>query len=261
MDTLERVAVITGAASGIGLATARAFLERGINVIAVDLDRSGLDALQAEPARVGEGRLETICGDIKDETTAARAVSLAKSRFGRIDYLFNNAGNEFVAPLLETSEEQWDSVMDVNLKGTFLMTRAVLAVMVDQGSGVITNNASDAGLRGIRLNAAYSTSKAGIVHFTRSLALDYGGKGIRSNCICPGCIRTPLCERFNREVAEREGRTGEAVLAEFVEENIPMRRVGSPEEVAQVVLFLCSAQASYINGAIIPVDGGLTAGM
>jgi NAD(P)-dependent dehydrogenase (short-subunit alcohol dehydrogenase family) len=133
--------------------------------------------------------------------------------------------------------------------------------MLEAGRGVITNNASDAGLRGIKLNAAYSTSKAGIIHLTRSLALDYTGKGIRSNCICPGCIRTPLCERFNAEVGARKGKSGEEVLQEFVQENIPMARVGTPEEVAAVVLFLSSPAASYISGAIIPVDGGLTAGM
>jgi meso-butanediol dehydrogenase/(S,S)-butanediol dehydrogenase/diacetyl reductase len=127
--------------------------------------------------------------------------------------------------------------------------------------GVIINNASDAGLRGIKMNAAYSSSKAGIIHFTRSLALDYGKYNIRCNCICPGCIRTPLCERFNAEVGAKKGISGEQALKEFVDANIPMLRVGMPEEVAAVVAFLCSEDARYISGAIIPIDGGLTAGM
>src|SRR5581483_8545415 len=146
-------------------------------------------------------------------------------------------------------------------RGTFYVTKCVVAHMVRTGGGVITNNASDAGYRGIHVNAAYSTSKAGVIHLTRSIALDYASKGVRCNCICPGCIRTPLCERFNAEVGAREGRSGEEVLKEFVQANIPMERVGTPEEVASVVTFLSSDEAAYITGAIIPIDGGLTAGM
>jgi meso-butanediol dehydrogenase/(S,S)-butanediol dehydrogenase/diacetyl reductase len=133
--------------------------------------------------------------------------------------------------------------------------------MLRTGGGVIVNNASDAGIRGIRLNAAYSTSKAAIVQLTRSIALDYADKNVRCNCICPGCIRTPLCERFNAEVGARQGKTGPQVLKEFVDANVPMLRVGEAEEVASVVLFLCSPEAAYITGAVLPIDGGLTAGM
>ncbi len=307
-----KTAVITGGASGIGRATALAYLKAGTNVLAIDIDEKGLLSLLKEAKRLefeaefGErdtkqeekilyaddlsymaeradsvktyspsdtadkiqlGQLEILASDIKDPVTAQRAVALAKRNLGGLDILFNNAGHEFVAPLMETTEAQWDELMETNLKGTYLMTKACLAVMLEQGSGVITNNASDAGLRGIRLNAAYSTSKAGIIHLTRSLALDYTGQGIRTNCICPGCIDTPLCRRFNAEVAAVQNKTGdnnktgEKVLAEFVQANIPMQRVGTAEEVANVVLFLSSPQASYISGAIIPVDGGLTAGM
>ncbi|HNN63732.1 MAG TPA: SDR family oxidoreductase, partial [Candidatus Obscuribacter sp.] len=232
-------------------------------VVAVDIDENGLKKLSKEAAASMNSQvgLEILAADIADPVTARRTQALSKRAFGGIDYLFNNAGNEFIAPLMETEEADWDRVIDTNLKGTYLITRACLELMLEAGRGVITNNASDAGLRGIKLNAAYSTSKAGIIHLTRSLALDYTGKGIRSNCICPGCIRTPLCERFNAEVGARKGKSGEEVLQEFVQENIPMARVGTPEEVAAVVLFLSSPAASYISGAIIPVDGGLTAGM
>ncbi|HND05304.1 MAG TPA: SDR family NAD(P)-dependent oxidoreductase [Candidatus Obscuribacter sp.] len=259
----EPTAVITGAASGIGRATALAYLASGCNVVAVDIDENGLKKLSKEAAASMQSQvgLEILAADIADPVTARRTQALSKRAFGGIDYLFNNAGNEFIAPLMETEEADWDRVIDTNLKGTYLITRACLELMLEAGRGVITNNASDAGLRGIKLNAAYSTSKAGIIHLTRSLALDYTGKGIRSNCICPGCIRTPLCERFNAEVGARKGKSGEEVLQEFVQENIPMARVGTPEEVAAVVLFLSSPAASYISGAIIPVDGGLTAGM
>ena len=259
----EPTAVITGAASGIGRATALAYLASGCNVVDVDIDEKGLKKLSKEAAASMNSQvgLEILAADIADPVTARRTQALSKRAFGGIDYLFNNAGNEFIAPLMETEEADWDRVIDTNLKGTYLITRACLELMLEAGRGVITNNASDAGLRGIKLNAAYSTSKAGIIHLTRSLALDYTGKGIRSNCICPGCIRTPLCERFNAEVGARKGKSGEEVLQEFVQENIPMARVGTPEEVAAVVLFLSSPAASYISGAIIPVDGGLTAGM
>ncbi len=256
----DRVAVVTGAASGIGRATALAFARQGASLVLIDLNEEQLLATASEIAGLGRAAT-TIKGDIAAIETAERAVESARLTFGRLDFLFNNAGTEFVAPLLETDIEDWDRVMDVNLRGTFLMSRACCAVMRDTGFGVIVNNASDAGIRGIRLNAAYSTSKAGIVHLTRSIALDYARYGIRANCICPGCIRTPLCERFNEEVGSMAGRSGKEVLEEFVMANIPFERVGEPEEVASVVLFLCSDEASYITGAVIPIDGGLTAGM
>jgi NAD(P)-dependent dehydrogenase (short-subunit alcohol dehydrogenase family) len=179
----------------------------------------------------------------------------------RIDFLFNNAGIELVAPLVETSEYDWDQVIDTNLKGAFLLSKLAIAAMLDTGGGVIINNASDAGMRALPLNTAYSVAKAGIIHLTRSIALDYGSVGIRSNCVCPGCIDTPLCRQFNAEIGARQGKTGDEVLQEFVEQCIPMRRMGTAEEVASVVAFLCSDQARYVNGAIIPIDGGLTAGM
>ncbi|MBX9666227.1 MAG: SDR family oxidoreductase [Candidatus Obscuribacterales bacterium] len=229
-------------------------------VIGVDISGSSLQALEKE-ARTFDGKCIGVIGDIKEPLTSVKAVDTAIQHFGRLDYLFNNAGIEFISPLLETEDSNWDEVIDTNLRGTFLMSKRCCQVMADTGFGVIVNNASDAGIRGIKVNAAYSISKAGIVHLTRSIALDYADKGIRANCICPGCIRTPLCERFNAEVGERKGKSGAEVLKEFVQENIPMLRVGEPEEVASVVLFLCSDDARYVTGAVIPIDGGLTAGM
>lgn len=260
MRFLDKVALITGGGSGIGQATAVAFAREGASVCIMDIDSQSARATAQTIAAFGARCLD-VHGDVGCAGDAEKAVSLAVREYGRLDFLFNNAAAELIAPLLETSEQDWDRVVDTNLKGTYLISRAALGEMLRSGGGVIINNASDAGLRGIKVNAAYSSSKAAIVHLTRSIALDYAGLGIRCNCICPGCIRTPLCERFNAEVGRRKGKSGEAVLEEFVQANIPMKRVGEPEEVASVVLFLCSQEAGYINGAIIPVDGGLTAGM
>lgn len=232
--------------------------------MAVDLDGISLRQLEKEinlQSPDPTPQCVLIEGDIKDAGTAKRTVEATELFENRLDFLFNNAGIEMIAPLLETSEEDWDAVLDTNLRGTFLMSKACLEVMARTGYGVIVNNASDAGVRGIKVNAAYSTSKAAVIHMTRSIALDYAAKGIRANCICPGCIRTPLCERFNKEVGARQGQSGEEVLNAFIEANIPMLRVGEPEEVASVVLFLCSEEARYITGAVIPIDGGLTAGV
>ncbi len=255
-----RTIIVTGAGSGIGRATAIRFAVEGASVVAVDIDGASVGSLAMDLEQEG-----LICrahqGDIASREDVDRFVGATLSEFQRIDYLFNNAGVELIATLAETSDEQWNHVLDTNLKGTFMVSRACIGSMVEAGTGVIINNASDAGLRGIKKNAAYSTSKAGIIHLTRSIALDYGKNNIRCNCLCPGCIRTPLCERFNAEIGAREGRPGEEVLQEFVQANIPMERVGLPEEVASVVAFLCSEDGRYISGATIPVDGGLTAGM
>lgn len=260
MKFKQKTAYITGGGSGIGKATALAFAEAGANVAIVDINAEGAQQTASEIEKLG-GQCLAIAGDISSPTLVENSIKDTVAKFGGLDFVFNNAGCEFVAPLLETSEAQWDEVIDTNLKGTFMVAKHAAEHMVRQKFGVIINNASDAGLRGIRLNAAYSTSKAGIIHLTRSIALDYGAYNVRCNCICPGCIRTPLCERFNAEVGARKGKSGEEVLDAFVKANIPMQRVGMPDEVASVVLFLCSDDARYVSGAIIPIDGGLTAGM
>lgn len=260
MSLIGKTALITGAGSGIGRATALRLARDGCRIGAMDINADSLPSLEQELEQ-SNSTFFTMCGDISRASDIKEFVSAASESFGRIDFLFNNAGVEFISALEDTTEEQWQHVHDVNMKGTFLMSREVMAHMRAIGGGVIVNNASDAGLRGIKLNAAYSTSKAGVVHLTRSIALDYGKYNIRCNCICPGCIKTPLCERFNAEVGARKGISGEQALQDFVHANIPMQRVGLAEEVASVVAFLFSEDARYISGAVIPVDGGLTAGM
>lgn len=258
MNLQGKAAVVTGAGSGIGRATALRLASEACAVACLDINPDSIDSLSKE---LPENSF-AFCGDISKSNEIDNFIEEAADKFGgKIDFLFNNAGVEFVAPLEETSEEDWQHVHDTNMKGCFLMTKAVIPHMKKAGGGAIINNASDAGLRGIKLNAAYSSSKAGIIHLTRSIALDYGKFNIRCNCICPGCIDTPLCRRFNHEVGARKGISGEDALAEFVDAMIPMKRVGKPEEVAALVAFLCSDQAAYISGAIIPIDGALTAGM
>lgn len=255
-----KTALVTGAASGIGRATALRLAQDGFAVGALDINDEMLASLNTELEKIGSPYI-CMSGDISKAADVSKFVKEAAAKLERIDFLFNNAGVEFVSPLEETSEEQWAHVHDTNMKGTFLMSKEVVAYLREAGGGAIVNNASDAGLRGIKLNAAYSSSKAGIIHLTRSIALDYGKYNVRCNCICPGCIKTPLCERFNEEVGARKGISGKEALDEFVKANIPMLRVGYSEEVAALVAFLFSEQASYISGAIIPIDGGLTAGM
>lgn len=255
-----KVAYITGGGSGIGQATAIAFAFEGADVAIVDIDAEGLAATKSKIEESGAACL-SVHGDISAPDVVRDSISQTVAQLKNLDYVFNNAGCEFIAPLIETPESKWDEVMNTNLKAPYMVSKLALEHMIKNGSGVIINNASDAGLRGIKLNAAYSTSKAGMIHLTRSIALDYAAYGIRSNCICPGCIDTPLCRRFNQEVGARKGKSGDEVLQEFVVENIPMQRVGTADEVARVVLFLCSDDARYITGAVIPIDGGLTAGM
>jgi NAD(P)-dependent dehydrogenase (short-subunit alcohol dehydrogenase family) len=256
----NKAALVTGAGSGIGKATALKLAQEGCLLAALEIEPSSSQALDKELKQINS---QNFCrsGDISKAKDVADFVSEAALTFGRIDFLFNNAGVEFVSALEVTAEADWDYVHDTNMKGTFLMSREVIPHLRATGAGAIVNNASDAGLRGIKLNAAYSSSKAGIIHMTRSLALDYGKFNIRCNCICPGCIKTPLCQRFNSEIGARKGISGEEALQEFVDAMIPMLRVGFPEEVASLVSFLFSDEAAYISGAIIPIDGGLTAGM
>lgn len=255
-----KTALITGGGSGIGQATAKAFAAEGANVVIVDINPTAAEST-AQSILAEGGRCSWLEADIAASDAAERAVALCIKDYGQVDFLFNNAGTELIASLIETTEADWDKVSDTNVKGTFMMSQAAAKEMLRTGGGVIINNASDAGIQGLRVNAAYCSSKAAIINLTRCIALDYGADGIRCNCICAGCIDTPLCRRFNADVGALQGQSGAEALQEFVTSHIPMQRVGQPEEVASVVLFLCSKDASYINGSVLTVDGGLTAGI
>lgn len=245
-----KVAIVTGAASGIGRATVELFAREGAVVVAADvLDEAG-QRLADELAQ----RHETcafIHIDVSKESEVEAMVHFALAEYGRLDVLFNNAGIEGEqAPTAEASIENWQRVIDVNLKSVFLGMKYGIQAMLRTGGGAIVNNASVAGLVGFAGIPAYCASKGGIIQLTRTAALEYATQGIRVNCLCPGVIDTPMVQRFTS--ANPEARAQLEALE-------PVGRFGRPEEVAQLALFLASDRSSFITGAIVPVDGGFVA--
>jgi NAD(P)-dependent dehydrogenase (short-subunit alcohol dehydrogenase family) len=228
-----KVAVITGAASGIGCASAELFARLGAKLILVDLQpcHSGVDQT-------------TFCGDVSEERTAVEVARIAMQEFGGVDILVNSAGIDFAAPLAQTTAEQWDKIMSVNLRSVFLMCKHIVPLMPEGGASIV-NVSSAAGISPIRNRPAYIASKGGIIALTKALALDLA-PAIRANCICPGAVDTPLLQSSFRSDADRE-----AVRARY-----PLGRIAKPEEIAGVAAFLASDDASNITGATIPVDGG-----
>jgi NAD(P)-dependent dehydrogenase (short-subunit alcohol dehydrogenase family) len=251
MDELKnKVTVITGAASGIGSATARLFCEEGAAVIVADVQDEAGRCLVDELAKNGHSATFLHC-DVSSEADVTAMVHLAISHFGRIDVLFNNAGIEGEqAPTAEATLENWQRVIDINLKGVFLGMKHGIKAMLQHGGGSIINNASVAGLVGFPNIPAYCASKGGVVQLTRAAALEYATQGIRVNCLCPGVIDTPMVERFTQGSAEAQ-----AAMSALE----PVGRVGTPMEVAELALFLASDRSSFVTGAVIPVDGGFVA--
>lgn len=244
--------VVTGGASGIGKATARAFMEEGAEATVMDISKTSCREFEEEMNHIGLHPL-VLNSDVTKYGDVTRAVSTVLKKRGRIDVLFNNAGILVEGTVEDVSEEQWDRIMAVNVKGVFLMSKAVIPTMLGQGKGAIVNNASCSGLVGDRNAIAYNTSKGAVVLLTKCLALDYAGKGIRANCVCPGEIDTPM---FRQEARSRR------MPVEEYRKNLcevhPIGRLGVPGEVAAAVLFLASDEASFITGAAFSVDGGYT---
>ena len=247
----QPVAIITGAARGIGLACAQWFLAHGYRVAVLDVDNEELLRASAE---LGEpARLLTVHCDVASPAEVKSAVDKTCSTFGRIDALVNNAGVAVFKPLLEHSFAEWRQVMSVNLDGAFLCTQACAPVMLKNtktagGYGAVVNIASISGLRASALRVAYGTSKAAIIHLTKQQAVELGNMGIRVNAIAPGPVDTDMAKKIHSA----------AIRADYADA-IPLARYGTPEEIAEGVGFLCSPAASYINGQVLAVDGGFDA--
>jgi NAD(P)-dependent dehydrogenase (short-subunit alcohol dehydrogenase family) len=244
-DFEGKVAIVTGAASGVGRETTRLLAERGASVVAVDLDPS-VHALAGDAVSALEG-------DAALGATADRAVEAAVSRWGRVDVLVNNAGTIVSKPIRDTTEEDLDRVLAVNVKSTFLHSRAAIPVMERQGSGAIVSTASISGVVGLPNQSAYCASKGAVVMLTKQLAVECAGAGIRVNAVAPGAIDTPFLHRLLEPLEDPE-----AVVAAIKAEH-PLARLASAEEVARSIVFLASDEASFITGTVLMVDGGFTA--
>ncbi len=259
MRLKDKTAIVTGAASGIGLATALKFGQEGAAVMCADLNGEGAERAAARIVDLG-GRAASFKMDVTKEAEVQALVAETVNRWERVDVMFNNAGIEFGIPVTQVSELQWDSLIDVNLKGVFLGCKHVLPQMAKQKSGAIVNTASVAGLRGVAFLSTYCASKGGVVLLTKSLAVEWAQFGIRVNAVCPGVIRTPMAER----AIQAGGGLGGAATPEETWKQLaaahPLGRVGEAEEVAEAVTFLASDQASFITGVALSVDGGMNAG-
>jgi len=244
----NKVALVTGAASGLGLATAKAFAEAGASVALADWHEKGVQSTAKELANKGHKTLAVRC-DVSDDAQVEAMVKQTVATFGRLDAAYNNAGVQNVlAETADTTQEDYDRVMGINLRGVWSCMKFELQQMRKQASGTIVNCSSLGGLVGGAERGIYHAAKHGVLGFTKSAALEYAAHGIRINAICPGLIWTPMADQM---VAAGQG---EALKA--MEKSIPMGRVGRPEEIANAVLWLCSDAASYVTGQSISVDGG-----
>ena len=241
--------VVTGGASGIGAATARRFAGEGAEVCILDRD---LPAAQALAAELGEGHFAVEL-DVRLEPAVEQAAGEVYARWGYIDVLVNNAGSELNKTYNETTVEEWDRVLDTDLKGPWLLCKHFVPAMVERGSGSVINISSLNGLVGFPLSTAYGSAKGGLVVFTRDMAIELATSGVRINCVCPGVIETPMMERWTDLMPDKE--EAKAMLRGVM----PIGRMGTAEEVASAVLFFASADSSLCQGAVLSVDGGFTA--
>jgi NAD(P)-dependent dehydrogenase (short-subunit alcohol dehydrogenase family) len=245
----NKVALITGGTSGIGEATAALFAKEGARVTITGRNEKRGHAVAEKIVNEG-GQAVFIRSDVRRAEECRDAVAKTLGAFGRLDILFNNAGVFYPHTTVDCTEEEWDQQMDVNLKGTFLMSKAVLPHMIEQRRGVIINNSSGWGIAGGDAAVAYCASKGGVVLLTKAIAIDHGRQGIRVNCICPGDVDTPML----LEDARLRGLKWEDYLAGCA--NRPLGRIGTTDEIAKAALFLASEDSSFMTGTALVVDGG-----
>ena len=245
MRLKNKVSIITGAAQGIGLATALKFAAEGAIVVVCDLRAEGVDAAVSQLQATGAQALGFPL-NVTDREAVDAMVAAVKQRFGRIDVLVNNAGITQDARLQKMTLQQFDAVIDVNLRGVFHCSQAVADTLVAQGSGVILNASSVVGVYGNFGQTNYAASKFGVIGFTKTWSRELGSKGIRVNAVAPGFVETPILATVPDKVLDQ------------MRAQVPLHRLGRPEEIANVYAFLASDEASYINGAVIEVSGGMT---
>jgi NAD(P)-dependent dehydrogenase (short-subunit alcohol dehydrogenase family) len=239
----SRIALVTGAARGIGLATAKRFLAEGWRVALLDIDGDNLTRAMAAIGRP-DATLALTC-DVSDPAQVERAFAAHVARFGRLDALVNNAGIAIFGPILDTTFADWQRVLAVNLNGPFLMTQRAAPLMRDNGGGAIVNITSISGLRASTLRVAYGTSKAGLAHLTKQQAAELASLGIRVNAVAPGPVDTAMAKAVHTP----------EIRADY-HDHMPLNRYGLEEELAEAIFFLCSERASYITGQVLAVDGG-----
>jgi dihydroanticapsin dehydrogenase len=243
-----KVALVTGGNSGIGRAIAELFAREKAKVAIADIKPG--ETVQAIEREGGTATF--MQADLRNDPQVKRVVDGCVKKYGTVDILCNNAGIELVRPLLETTEEEWDRVVDTNLKSVFLVSRHALPYMIEKRKGVVVNTASQLGIVARENLAAYSATKAGVILLTKAMALEHAKDGIRVNCVCPGAVETQMTDRILRN--GRDPKKGRKMLIG----NHPIGRLGRPEEIAQAVLFLASERSSFVTGAALVVDGGYT---
>jgi NAD(P)-dependent dehydrogenase (short-subunit alcohol dehydrogenase family) len=255
MELSGQVAIVTGAGRGIGRATALELAGMGADIVVAELDQAGAERTASEVKGLGR-RVSVVRIDVTSRADLKAMADRARAEFGRIDILINNAGIYRAALTMDVTEEHWDAIMNVNAKAVFFATQAVLPTMIAQKRGAIVSLASMAGKIGSRTNLPYNASKAAVVSMTKSLALAHAADGIRVNCVCPGFVETDMWTLVARDQGTLLGMTPEEFTRQR-EKQVPLGRMEKPEDVANVIAFLCSSRAAYMTGQALSVDGGL----
>ncbi|HJY82181.1 MAG TPA: SDR family oxidoreductase [Candidatus Binatia bacterium] len=252
MKLAGQVAIVTGGGSGQGKATAILFAQEGAKVVVGDINDKGAAETASLINRQEGGQAVAVKVNVTKADEVQGMVDTALSHYGRLDILINNAGTTLFKGIEDTTEEDWDRILNTNLKGVFLGCKSAIPAMRRSGGGSIVNIASVAGLIGMAQHFAYCAAKAGVIHFTKSLALDHGQENIRINCICPGGVLTPMLGGVID--------VNNPAQIERIAKQHALGRIADPEEIARVSLFLCSTDASFMTGAAVTVDGGIAAG-